>query len=270
MDHALLHRVLLQPPGPVRRFPVAVVLSAPWAEHQQKADGPSLHERRGDEPYDNWILRCVVVSPAGRPIYRYESPLELLKAHQSLYLDGNILYRDSSENSIITTDPAKADGSTGILVDLDLAKEVGSGRSGARHQTGTREFMAIDVLLTIDHTYRHDFESFFYVLIWQCPRYGWGKSGLNRPKYRMLKESYTGNYEKIANGKRGNMETGGYERIVMKEFPPGFECVKSSCKTARRILFPYGGEGLIVALISTKVSQALKNNINKEEYKTVE
>lgn len=62
----------------------------------------------------------------------------------------------------------------------------------------------------------------------------------------MLKESYTGNYEKIANGKRGNMETGGYERIVMKEFPPGFECVKSSCKTARRILFPYGGEGLIV------------------------
>jgi hypothetical protein len=28
------------------------------------------------------------------------------------------------------------------------------------------EFMAIEVLLGISHTYRHDLESFFYVLIW--------------------------------------------------------------------------------------------------------
>ncbi|KAG5301431.1 hypothetical protein I7I48_01439 [Histoplasma ohiense] len=26
------------------------------------------------------------------------------------------------------------------------------------------------------------------------------------------------------------MEAGGFEHIVMKEFPPGFECAKSSCK----------------------------------------
>ncbi|EEH04164.1 conserved hypothetical protein [Histoplasma capsulatum G186AR] len=169
----------------------------------QSMQRPSRHERRGDEPYDSRILRCVVVSPAVRQIYRYKSPLELLKAlrdaikaYQWLYLDGKILYRDSSENDIVTTDPAKADGSTGILIDLDLAKEVGSGRSSARHQTGTREFMAIDVLLTIDHTYRHDLESFFYVLIWQCAHHGWGKSGFDRPKDTMLKEWYTGNYEK--------------------------------------------------------------------------
>lgn len=45
------------------------------------------------------------------------------------------------------------------------------------------------------------------------------------------------------------METGGFERIVMKEFPPGFECVKSSCKITRRILFPYGEEELIVGTL---------------------
>ena len=54
-----------------------------------------------------------------------------------------------------------------MLIDLDLAKE-GKGPSGARHRTGTMEFMAIEVLLRISHTYRHDIEAFFYVLIWHA------------------------------------------------------------------------------------------------------
>jgi serine/threonine protein kinase len=71
-------------------------------------------------------------------------------------MTGKILHRDISENNIIISDRDKADGFSGILIDLDLAKEVHSGRSGARHQTGTMEFMAIDVLRQADHTYRHD------------------------------------------------------------------------------------------------------------------
>ncbi|KMP04337.1 hypothetical protein CIRG_04028 [Coccidioides immitis RMSCC 2394] len=61
---------------------------------------------------------------------------------------------------------------------MDLAKELGTGRSGARYRTGTMEFMAIEVLLNIDHTYRHDLESFFYVLIWQCALRGWAIEAL--------------------------------------------------------------------------------------------
>lgn len=53
-----------------------------------------------------------------------------------------------------------------MLIDLDLAKVLGNGPSGARHQTGTKEIMGIEMLLGIDHTYRHDVESFFYVLLW--------------------------------------------------------------------------------------------------------
>nr|KMM70583.1 hypothetical protein CPAG_06894 [Coccidioides posadasii RMSCC 3488] len=215
---------------------------------------PSLFDKN-DEVYDNRILRCLVVSPAGRPIYEYKSPLELLmvlqdaiKAHRSLYLDGKILHRDVSENKIIITDPNRVGGRSGMLIDLDLAKEVGSGRSGARHQTGTMEFMAIEVLLNVDHTYRHDLESFFYVLIWQCACHGWRKSkqGLEQPKNSLLKRWYTGSYEEIATYKRGNMEAGGFERILMKEFPPGFDCVKPLCRAIRDILFPYGKKGLIV------------------------
>ncbi|EDN11291.1 predicted protein [Histoplasma mississippiense (nom. inval.)] len=239
----------------------------------QSAHKPSLFDRNGEELYDNRVLRCLVISPAGRPIHRYKSRLELLtalrdaiKAHRSLYLDGNILHRDISENNIIITDPDKTNGHSGMLIDLDLAKEVGSGRSGARHQTGTMEFMAIEVLLNIDHTYRHDLESFFYVLIWQCARHGWEKlnelqgHGQDPPKDSMLREWYTGTYKKIAIYKRGNMEAGGFE-YLLQEFPPDFERVKHLCRTIRGVLFPYGKEGLIVG--TPQVPQRLYDPIIK-------
>ncbi|ODV92408.1 hypothetical protein CANCADRAFT_995 [Tortispora caseinolytica NRRL Y-17796] len=38
-------------------------------------------------------------------------------------------------------------------------------------RTGTYEFMAIGVLLGFRHSYRHDLESFFYILLWICLRY---------------------------------------------------------------------------------------------------
>lgn len=41
----------------------------------------------------------------------------------------------------------------------------------ARYRTGTGPFMAIDLLVEQDipyHQYRHDLESFFYVLVWFC------------------------------------------------------------------------------------------------------
>ncbi|KGQ00834.1 hypothetical protein PAAG_12499 [Paracoccidioides lutzii Pb01] len=57
----------------------------------QSVHKPSLFDRNGKELYDNRVLRCLVISPAGQPIYKYKSPLELLmalrdaiKAHQSL------------------------------------------------------------------------------------------------------------------------------------------------------------------------------------------
>jgi hypothetical protein len=42
----------------------------------------------------------------------------------------------------------------------------GSERTGAQHQAGTMEFIAIDVLREVEHTYRHNLESFFYALLW--------------------------------------------------------------------------------------------------------
>ncbi|KAI1271450.1 serine/threonine-protein kinase Sgk2 [Xylaria sp. FL0933] len=197
-----------------------------------------------DEPqttYDNRIFRALVVSPAGRSIRQFQDPKELLYAlrdaivaHRSLHRDGSILHRDISENNIIITDPAKADGLRGMLIDLDLAKEEGQGRSGARHRTGTMQFMAIEVLTGTAHTYRHDLEAFFYVLIWLCAY----RAREGQQKSPLLARWHNGTYEQIAQSKRGDMDQGGLENLLQL-FPENFEPIRRLCRKLRDILFPY-------------------------------
>jgi hypothetical protein len=194
------------------------------------------------ETYGNRIHCCLVVSPAGRPLHAYRSVRELLEAlrdailgHKSLLEDGKILHRDISENNIIITEAATMGDPKGMLIDLDLAKELDSLPSGASHWTGTMQFMGIEVLQEKGHTYRHDLESLFYVFIWMCIRYGHedvadveetGSPSSRSTKKRMrpirtsrLRVWYTGTYAEIANTKRGHMDKNGFEDIII-EFAP--------------------------------------------------
>ena len=208
-----------------------------------------------DGSFQNRNFSCSVISPAGRALRDFESIPELLealrdaiKAHKSLYMDGKILHRDISENNIIITDPKDTNGFTGMLIDAELGKESGSGRSGARHQTGTMEFMAIQVLQRVDHTYRHDLESFFYVLLWICARRVWERkfkcSAVDRPKESRLSKWYTGTFDEIADAKQHHMGVDGFEKILA-EFPQAFDFVKPLCEKIRGILFPYKN-GLLI------------------------
>lgn len=129
-----------------------------------------------------------------------------------------------------------------MLIDLDLAKVRGSGPSG--NQTGTMEFMAIEVLRKADHTYRHDLESFFYVLLWICARRTWQRwfrCEADQNRESLLKAWYTGSSEQIADAKQFRMHVDTIEP-VLAEFPPAFECVKELCREIRRELFPYHSE----------------------------
>lgn len=78
----------------------------------------------------------------------------------------------------------------GFLIDLDLAKIINpentsittssnvSSPATPRKRTGTMIFMAIEVLQgATPHTWRHDLESFLYVLIWLC---------ISKPRDRQL------------------------------------------------------------------------------------
>ncbi|ODA82744.1 hypothetical protein RJ55_01253 [Drechmeria coniospora] len=207
---------------------------------------PSLYTR-GEDPWENRIYSCLVVSPAGRVINDYKSVRELLesmrdaiKAHQSLYMAGDILHRDISSNNIIITKPKAADGFKGMLIDLDLAKVKDSGPSGARHQTGTMQFMAVEVLRKTDHTYRHDLESFLYVLLWMCVRQSWNNGFAGKrmpPKESLLRKWEIGSFKDIARTKAGDMTVDGLEEI-MAEFPDALDAVKPLCLRIRKILFP--------------------------------
>ncbi|KJA14325.1 hypothetical protein HYPSUDRAFT_49272 [Hypholoma sublateritium FD-334 SS-4] len=80
--------------------------------------------------------------------------------------------------------------SHGILNDFDMAstrKEDGSINSDNGHHhhiTGTRPFMALDLLgprrpsTPAVHLYRHDLESFFYILIWAATHYKYSTGAL--------------------------------------------------------------------------------------------
>lgn len=199
--------------------------------------------------YSNRVFGCLAISPAGRALSTFQSVEELLTAlrdaidgHRSLYIDGGILHRDISENNIIIVkESEQGDGRAGMLIDLDLAKVAGSGPSGARHQTGTVEFMAIQVLQKAPHTFRHDLESFFYVLLWVCARRSWEVKYLcspsNRPKTSRLGRWYSGTFDQIAEAKRGYMHVDGLEDIL-REFPAALQVVKPLCREIRGILFP--------------------------------
>ncbi|KAL9122921.1 MAG: hypothetical protein Q9187_000533 [Circinaria calcarea] len=206
-----------------------------------------------NESFDNRVFSCLVISPPGRAINGFKSVKEFLKAcrdfvkaHRSLYEDGRILHRDISDNNIIITDPDKEGDPRGMLIDLDLAKEMDNGPSGARHRTGTREFMAIQVLKGKPHTYRHDLESLFYVFLWVIIR-GRDKT---LPKTSSLRDWYGGTPDQIANTKRGHMDKEAFKEITA-EFPPEFESLQQLAKQLRGILFPIQNGALFTGTPTT-------------------
>ena len=197
---------------------------------------------------------CLAISPAGRALRDFRTIEELLtalrdliKAHSSLYFKGRILHRDISVSNIIITDPIKANGFSSMLIDLDLAKEIGTAGTGARHQTGTVQFMAIQVLRKVAHTYRHDLESFFYMLLWICARRVWEKEFCcklkDRPEIDHLRVWYLGSFNVIADNKDYRMGGNAFKKLL-KEFPPVLDCIKPLCEEIWQIVFPPQDGGL--------------------------
>ena len=119
-----------------------------------------------------------------------------------------VLHRDISENNLMIYRPDETDripdevseqyfvhsasqapklnkvqSSHGILNDFDMASmrkkdgSIDSDKDRHHHLTGTRPFMALDLLEIPSeteptvHLYRHDLESFFYILVWAAARY---------------------------------------------------------------------------------------------------
>lgn len=222
----------------------------------EKPKSTSLMPSKDHESFDNRIFCCLVVSPPGRAIDQFNSIKEFLEAcrdaikgHQSLYENAKILHRDVSKNNIIITD-AKNDGDPkGMLIDLDLAKELNTGPSGARHRTGTMEFMAIEVLQGHTHTYRHDLESFLYVFLWTIICYDPEGDERCLAGDSKLRSWYTGTYGVIADAKRSHMDKHGF-RSILYEFPDKFNRLHELAEELRLALFPIRNGGLYTGTLA--------------------
>ncbi|KAG5957379.1 hypothetical protein E4U58_006127 [Claviceps cyperi] len=150
-------------------------------------------------------------------------------------MESGILHGDISVNNIITTEPAKADGYKGMLIDFDLAQNTNEGPSGARFRTGSIEFMAIGVLLGQQHTYRHDLESFLHVFIWLCFVYGPKGKGIKPTNALPDWSTFGETFKSTAKAKISDMGTG--FKVLMQDYPA--ECgerVKQFITTIRDIL----------------------------------
>ncbi|KAG8705376.1 hypothetical protein FRC11_009085 [Ceratobasidium sp. 423] len=127
-------------------------------------------------------FRVLALSPVCEPFTSItdlevfkESFRKLVVAHHELYKI-KILHCDISARNMMY-DPV---GREPYLIDVDLGKSVDRlALPSSNHRTGTLPFMATDLLVTDPppHLYRHDLESFFYVLIWMCApdHCGWDK-----------------------------------------------------------------------------------------------
>ncbi|KAG6847845.1 hypothetical protein H0H93_005563 [Arthromyces matolae] len=103
--------------------------------------------------------------------------VDCVECHYHAYKEGRVLHRDLSENNLMFKH--RPDGNVlGVLNDWDMASRVDengeSQLSNATHRTGTIPFMARDLLVDgtpPPHLYRHDLESFFFILVWAAVYY---------------------------------------------------------------------------------------------------
>lgn len=136
---------------------------------------------------------------------------------------------------LISKNPRK-DDPKGFLIDLDLAKHVDSThRSGAPHRTGTMEFMAIEILQGgTAHSWRHDLESFFYVLIWICALY----HGAERPRKPRPTVLEGWSLQNAADSKYVQMASKKKFEHILESFAEYFSGLKDLMREWRAILFP--------------------------------
>ncbi|CCU74485.1 serine/threonine protein kinase domain protein [Blumeria hordei DH14] len=218
-------------------------------------DGYTVGEDKFAETRDRH-LSAVAITPYGRSLHKVESSLELvtvlrdaIKAHWSLGTKAKILHRDISANNIIMTGSEAHKNWNGYFIDVDLAVLLTDGKAQDKRQamTGTMEFMALEILsgscettgAVVEHSYRHDLESFFYVFLWQC--LSCGLEDGKEPNTEYLKKWYTGTAKEIFDFKKTEIESSHFTQQLLPRFPLKFQNLWNLAMAFRKILFlPHG------------------------------
>lgn len=183
------------------------------------------------------------------------------------------------------SNPAATDSNSpkGFLIDLDLAKELHplptdqsykptSTGTHRPHRTGTLMFMAIEVLdHTCRHTYRHDLESFLYVLIYLCIGFAGDSVPASRAHLTDVWEARNASYIKLCMMSDDRQ----YEKL-MQWFPPSMMRLGTTLVAGwRDVLFPLKktGRGVEIGTVAlgdpedvyAKIAGLLRKAIEREE-----
>nr|KMM68958.1 hypothetical protein CPAG_05281 [Coccidioides posadasii RMSCC 3488] len=158
----------------------------------------------------------------------------------SLYQKAGLIQSDISPQNLLVNENDDNPAWWSFLIDLDLAIRVECDSfSRAQDKTGTRAFMAIDVLYGEMHSFMHNLESFFWFLFWVCIHY-------NGPgKGRIVQQFEEWNYmhtEKLANEKKGVIsDEEDFLRIVKNNFTLFYQPLIHCVNWLHRLVFPDGG-----------------------------
>ncbi|VCU41400.1 Bgt-20125 [Blumeria graminis f. sp. tritici] len=200
---------------------------------------------RANKSYIKRKLTYAKLSPVGRPLQSSSTVREFVRGirdaiigHRNLY-DKGIIHGDISAGNIILTKADVTGASEGLLIDLDMAsfREEIKGKKQRERITGTLKYMALELLEAIDdndytlkQTYRHDLESFFYVLIVGCMSYCREEAPTH------LQNWYLANTTFCFKLKQSDVIYE-FEKQILNYFTPTFECLQELARSLRQILF---------------------------------
>ena len=218
------------------------------------------------QPQEDFSLSCIATAPHGRPLASFKSIPEALyalrdavKAHRSLYNQGRYLHCDISRNNIIIPDffPTP-DSPRGILIDFDECIELNASppttitpadddtsptTTQAFEIRGTRAFIAIGLMRGSPHTYRHDLESFLYVLIYLAI----ARHAHDPPMTSRLNAWQTLDpWPDLATKKLGMVADERAWGTLMEEFAPSFEPYVWLAGELREVLFKTNTGGVFL------------------------
>ncbi|RDB19221.1 hypothetical protein Hypma_013558 [Hypsizygus marmoreus] len=166
--------------------------------------------------------------------------LDCVECHYHAFNEGKVLHRDLSENNLMFK--RKEGEVKGILNDWDMASFLDVTNkvrnTTAKHRTGTIPFMACDLLVDDPpaHLYRHDLESFFYILVWAAILYDFkNKAILRVPK--PLANWDAGEMSRVRQAK-GSFITYKLETdLIMNLIQPAFHGIRDKWILPLRMLF---------------------------------
>ncbi|KAK0203133.1 hypothetical protein DFS33DRAFT_1262140 [Desarmillaria ectypa] len=175
--------------------------------------------------------------------------IDIVECHYHAYTTGKVLHRDISEENVMFYRDNEGIA-VGLLSDFDNASRVDEQGdiigSNMKQRTGTVPFMALDILKNVGtpvpHIYRHDLESFVYLLVWASVHFDLKNGTCHEfdPVLKCWDAKLPSEFGRAGNQKRDFWLTKDVTDSILDYFQPDFDPLKDQWIRPLRALFKKG------------------------------